>query len=75
MYDENTKEYYVIQNPNTGKFFTPDKTSGVRACFVDDFNHCLKFVSRQFAEKILKGDMHKKELDGCVVRRVTMILD
>ena len=74
----NRKEYYVIQNSN-GKFFKADNLSGGYPCFVDDFEFCDKYNSRQFAEDFLKGDyvtrMFPKEFVGSIVRTVKLILE
>ena len=74
----NRKEYYVIQN-DKGKFFKLDNISGGYPIFIDDFEFCEKFNSKQFAEDFLKGDyatkLFKKEFENCVVRTVKMILE
>ena len=75
---KNMKEYYVIQNAK-GKFFKTDNNSGGYPCFVDDFEFCDKYNSRQFAEDFLKSDyvtrMFPKEFAGCTVRTVKLILE
>ena len=72
------KEYYVIQNKE-GKFFKADNASGGYPIFIDDFEFCDKYNSKQFAEDSLKSDyatrLFKKEFEGCVVRTVKMILE
>lgn len=74
----NRKEYYVIQNTN-GKFFKADNISGGNPIFIDDFEFCDKYASKQFAENFLKRDyaskLFKKEFEGCIVRKVKMILE
>ena len=72
------KEYYVIQDKG-GRFFKVDNISGGYPRFIDDFEFCEKYSSRQFAEEFLKGNyatqMFKKEFDGCIVKKVKMILE
>ena len=72
------KEYYVIQNKE-GKFFKADNASGGYPIFIDDFEFCDKYNSKQFAEDSLKSDyatrLFKKEFEGCVARTVKMILE
>ena len=74
----NRKEYYVIQNSN-GKFFKMDNLSGGYPCFIDDFEFCEKYNSKQFAEDFLKSNyatqMFQKEFTNCVVQTVKMILE
>lgn len=74
---KNMKEYYVIQNAK-GKFFQTDNISGGYPCFIDDFEFCEKFKSKQFAEDFLKGNyatkMFKKEFESCVVKTVKIIM-
>ena len=74
----NRKEYYVIQNSN-GKFFKGNNASGGYPVFIDDFEFCEKYNSKQFAEDFLKGkyatQMFQKEFANCVVRTVKMILE
>ena len=74
----NRKEYYVIQNSN-GKFFKMDNLSGGYPCFIDDFEFCEKYNSKQFAEDFLKSNyvtqMFPKEFAGCIVRTVKLILE
>ena len=74
----NIKEYYVIQNSKE-KFFKVDNISGGYPCFIDDFEFCDHYNSRQFAEDFLKGNyatqMFKNEFKDCVVRKVKMILE
>ena len=48
------KEYNVIQNSN-GKFLKIDDLSGGYPCFIDDFELCEKYKSRQLAEDFLKS--------------------
>ena len=50
------KEYNVIQNSN-GKFLKIDDLSGGYPCFIDDFEFCEKYKSRQLAEDFLKAYM------------------
>ena len=74
----NRKEYYVIQNSN-GKFFKSDNLSGGYPCFIDDFEFCEKYNSKQFAEDFLKSNyatqMFQKEFADCVVKKVKMIVE
>lgn len=71
------KEYYVIQNKE-GKFFKVDNTSGGYPCFIDDFEFCEKYNSKEFVKNFLQGkyatEMFKKEFDGCVIKTVEMTL-
>lgn len=71
------KEYYVIQNEE-GKFFKADNLSGGYPCFIDDFEFCAKYKSKQIADDFMKNNyttkMFKKEFKGCTVRMVKMIL-
>ncbi|MFQ7208561.1 MAG: hypothetical protein ACLRPZ_03855 [Coprococcus sp.] len=72
------KEYNVIQNSN-GKFLKIDDLSGGYPCFIDDFEFCEKYKSRQLAEDFLKSiyvtQRFQKEFAGCVVKTVKMILE
>lgn len=72
------KEYYVIQNKE-GKFFKVDNASGGYPVFIDDFEFCEKYNSKQFAEDFLKGnyatELFKNEFKDCVVKTVKMILE
>lgn len=43
------KEYYVIQNEE-GKFLKIDDLSGGYPCFIDDFEFCEKYESKEYAE-------------------------
>ena len=47
------KQYYVIQNRN-GKFFKIDDLSGGYPLFIDDFEHCEKYNSKENANIFLK---------------------
>jgi hypothetical protein len=74
----NRKEYYVIQN-SKGKFFKVDNVSGGYPIFINDFEFCEKYNSKQFAEDFLKGkyatELFKNEFKDCVVKTVKMILE
>lgn len=72
------KKYYVIQN-NRGKFLKVDNASGGYPCFIEDFEFCEKFNSKELAEEFLASDyatrMFKKQLTGCIVKIVKMVLE
>lgn len=74
----NEKEYYVIQN-SKGKFFKIDTSSGGYPYFVDDFEFCDKYRSRQLAEDFLKSEyatrMFKREFADCTIRIVKITLE
>lgn len=59
------KEYYVIQNEE-GKFLKIDDLSGGYPCFIDDFEFCEKYKSRQLAENFLK----KHICDAAISKRI-----
>ena len=67
------KQYYVIQNRN-GKFFKIDDLSGGYPLFIDDFEHCEKYNSKENANIFLKGkyatELFFKEFNGVSVRKV-----
>lgn len=71
------KEYYVIQNEDD-KFFKVDNSSG-DSCFVDDFEFCEKYNSREFAEKFLNSRCASKvfhdKYKNCSVKKVVMTLE
>ena len=71
------KEYYVIQNDDD-KFFKVDNLSG-GSCFVDDFEFCEKYNSREFAEKFLNSRCASKvfhdKYKNCSVKKVVMTLE
>ena len=72
------KEYYVIQNKEE-KFFKVENASGGYPRFIDDFEFCERYYSRQSAEKFLNSSyatrMFRKEFSGCVVKKVTMTIE
>ena len=73
------KEYYVIQDISTEKFFKIDVMNAGRPCFIDDIEFCEKYNSRQFAEDFLKSNYATKafpnEFKECVVKVVKMHLE
>ena len=75
---KNMQKYYVIQNAK-GKFFKVDNLSGGYPCFIDNFEFCEKYNSKQFAEDFLKSNyatqMFQKEFADCVVKKVKMIVE
>lgn len=72
------KEYYIIQNKE-GNFFKVDNNSGGYPVFIEDFEFCEKYNSKQFVEKFLKSnyvtELFKNEFEGCIIRKVKMILE
>lgn len=72
------KEYYVIQNDDD-KFFKVDNLSGGYPCFVDDFEFCEKYNSREFAENFLNNryatEMFHDKFKNCSVKKVVMTLE
>ena len=72
------KEYYVIQNEE-GKFLKIDDLSGGYPCFIDDFEFCEKYESKEYAEKFLQGryvtEMFEKEFDGCIIKTVVIAVE
>lgn len=74
----NTKIYYVIQN-SAGDFFKIDNISGGYPYFIDDFEFCEKYNSREVAENFLQSDyatiMFRKEFENCSVRTVRLTLE
>lgn len=72
------KEYYVIQNEE-GKFLKIDDLSGGYPCFIDDFEFCEKYESKEYAEKFLQGryvtEMFKKEFDDCIIKTVVIAVE
>ena len=72
------KEYHVIQNKE-GKFFRCDNISGGYPCFIDGFEFCEKYNSKEFAENFLNSkyatELFKKEFDGCIVKTVIMTVE
>lgn len=73
------KEYYVIQNKE-GKFFKMDSASGGYPCFIDDFEYCHKYTSRNLMEQFLYTSdyttrLFKKEFEGCAVKTIIMTVE
>lgn len=71
------KQYYVIQNRN-GKFFKIDDLSGGYPLFIDDFEHCEKYNSKENANIFLKGkyatELFFKYFNGVSVRKVVITI-
>lgn len=69
------KTYYVIQNRN-GKFFKPDNISGGYPSFVNDFEHCERYNTKDEAELFLQDsyatEMFKKEFANAIIRKIVV---